>query len=88
MGSRHVGHRLLPVINKISRMIFIQLEQTTPEFVIAGQLIDSQNQPVANAGVGAKVAGQGEPLREVDSQEDAPSFWSWTAGQNWAYRSS
>ena len=47
-----------------------QVEQTSPEFAIAGQLIDSQNQPVADARVSAKVAGQEEPLDEVDSQED------------------
>jgi Na+/H+ antiporter NhaD/arsenite permease-like protein len=47
-----------------------QVDETAGDFVIAGQLNDSQDQPVANALVSATLPGEEEPLQEVDSQED------------------
>lgn len=44
------------------------------EYVITGQLVDTQGQPVQEAHISAKLPGAREPLVEADSQEDG----SWT----------
>lgn len=41
-----------------------------PNYVIAAQLLDSQQQPVVNAQVTAHMPGVEEPLAETESQED------------------
>ncbi|MGD8583864.1 MAG: ArsB/NhaD family transporter [Chloroflexota bacterium] len=41
-----------------------------PAYIIAGRLIDNQNQPVPEAHITAHLPGQDEPLGETESQED------------------
>jgi Na+/H+ antiporter NhaD/arsenite permease-like protein len=47
-----------------------QTHDPSDSFVITGQLVDSQENPVPNAAVSAHLPGTNEPLAEVESQED------------------
>jgi hypothetical protein len=44
--------------------------ESGPGYVIAGRLIDDQEQPVPEAHVSAQLSDQEEPLAETESQED------------------
>ena len=66
---------LLALIPAFSNLV--QAEQSASDgepFVIAGRLIDGQNQPVVEVQVAARMRGEEEPLVETESQEDG----SWT----------
>ena len=54
----------------------VQASQSDPfkeGYIIAGKLVDSQGQPVAEAVVTAEMPGVEEPLAETESQEGRKS---------------
>ncbi len=47
-----------------------QDDEQTGSYVIAGQLVDGQEQPIVEASIMATMPGEEEPLAETESQED------------------
>jgi len=49
-------------------------QQQPEDYLVAGQLIDAQDQPVAGALIEAHIPGEAEPVAEAESQEDG--YWA------------
>jgi hypothetical protein len=62
---------LVVLLGTISRAGHVQAQTVTPEnFVVTGQLVDAQGQPVAGAEVSAYSPDEEEALATIESQED------------------